>query len=806
MIDLYRLCEDLREDSPLRTSAAQAVSELYALLNDPSGGTRDLTAGWREAFRTLYGDVSTNLSSNRKLDQEARLARYGITGVPEPERAETVQTLFFAVQTYFSLLVKAAAWDALGEEDAGWEPLLLGTFASRRGAVNYGQADWFCWPLFELERGGRETLEGVLSSLAAYHVPFRRVGRPDCIKLLYEAVIPRELRRALGEFYTPDWLAEEAVGRALEGLDVETAVLTDPTCGSGTFLLQAIARKRERGCGLSEILSTVYGLDVNPLAVLAAKTNYLLAVLDLLDGRQEIVLPVWQADVLRLGQPVEEPSGADFRTAPAAAVRDQTLRDWRAAQNVPRADLAAGNPPWVNWEYLPESYRADSRHLWAEYGLMSAKGLGRSFSKEDISTLVTYVVLDKLVREGGVLAFVIRQGMFKSARNGAAFRRFRLRDGEPFRALLVEDLSRLRVFGDAAAGTAVLYARKGAETVYPVPYDLWERPKSRSRPFSPGVRLEEALAQVRITRQWAVPAAEDDPASVWITAEREALDASRRVLGTNGYRARTGIFTGGANAVYWLNIQDAAPETVTVSNLVGRAKRRCGEVTAEVEKDYVYPLVKGGGLRKWRAVYDAYLLCPHTAETKIWPVPQEKLRKDAPRTFAYLSHFRPTLDSRNGFAGWEKFIQQREFHALLRVGAYTFSPYKVVWRYIASEFICAVISSVDDPWLGERLLLPNEKLMYVSTEDEGEAYYLCGLLSSAPVAGCVKSYMTPTSISAHVLNKLYIPPYDRSDPLHAEIARVCKAGHEAEDPAPYAAEADRLSEELYGRRRTGSCI
>ena len=142
----------------------------------------------------------------------------------------------------------------------------------------------------------------------------------------------------------------------------------------------------------------------------------------------------------------------------------------------------------------------------------------------------------------------------------------------------------------------------------------------------------------------------------------------------------------------------------------------------------------------------------------------------------------------------------------MRVGAYTFSPYKVVWRYIASEFICAVISSVDDPWLGERLLLPNEKLMYVSTEDEGEAYYLCGLLSSAPVAGCVKSYMTPISISAHVLNKLYIPPYDRSDPLHAEIARVCKAGHEAEDPAPYAAEADRLSEELYGRRRTGSCI
>ena len=88
-----------------------------------------------------------------------------------------------------------------------------------------------------------------------------------------------------------------------------------------------------------------------------------------------------------------------------------------------------------------------------------------------------------------------------------------------------------------------------------------------------------------------------------------------------------------------------------------------------------------------------------------------------------------------------------------------------------------------------------------AAEDEGEAYYLCGLLSSAPVAGCVKSYMTPTSISAHVLNKLYIPPYDRDDPLHREIARVCKAGHEAEDITPYAVQVDALAAELYARRR-----
>ena len=808
MLDLYILCRDLKNElSGLCQASGQAIGSLYRLLRDPGGGTLDLTAEWKESFRILYGDVSTNLSSNRKMDQAELLERYGLGGTPEAERAETVQILFFAVQTYFSLLLKTITWEILRDsEDAaspGWEELILGTFAGRYGVANYAQADWFCWPLFELDRGAGEVLEDIVSSLAVYRAPARWEGHFDYIKQIYEAVIPTELRRVLGEFYTPDWLADAAVGRGLAegGLDVRSAVMADPTCGSGTFLLQAIARKRACGCTLDQILASVWGLDVNPLAVLAAKTNYLLAVLDLMDGRRETVLPVYQTDVLRLEGPEAEASGAAFFAAPGGAVRDQICRDGRAARSLPRADLAMGNPPWVNWEYLPEAYRADSRHLWIEYGLMSAKGLGRSFSKEDISVLVTYVVLDRLVRDGGVLAFVIRQAVFKSAQNGAGFRRFLLREGEPVKVLGAEDLSRLRVFEDAAAGTAVLYARKGEETAYPVPYDVWERPKDRSKPFDACTRLDEALAQVHIARQWASPAVEDDPASVWLTAERGDLDASRQVLGVNGYRARTGVFTGGANAVYWLEILGAGDGAVTVTNQVGRAKRRCEQLTAKVEKEHLYPLVKGGDLRKWRASYDTYILCPHTAETKIRPVPQAQLQENAPETFAYLSRFRKELDGRKGFAGWEKFIQQQDFHALLRIGAYTFSAYKVAWRYIASEFICAVIGSAEDPWLGKKLLLPNEKIMYVSTEDEGEAYYLCGLLSSAPVAGCIKSYMTPTSISAHILNKLYIPPYDAEDPLHAEIAQTCKLGHQAEDIAPYAARIDALAAALYAKRR-----
>ena len=87
--------------------------------------------------------------------------------------------------------------------------------------------------------------------------------------------------------------------------------------------------------------------------------------------------------------------------------------------------------------------------------------------------------------------------------------------------------------------------------------------------------------------------------------------------------------------------------------------------------------------------------------------------------------------------------------------------------------------------------------MYVSTDDENEAYYLCGVLSSTMVANCVKSYMNPTSISAHVLNKLNIPTYNHDDEKHREIAKICKEGHGKSDIKKYICKLDEIVTELY---------
>ena len=107
MINLHLLCADLKNRySELRHKNNNIISEIYSFLNTPSPKTAELTAGWKEDFRYIYGDISTNLSSNSKLDRNVLLSRYNITNVDEEHSAESLRLLFFSIQTYFCLLTK----------------------------------------------------------------------------------------------------------------------------------------------------------------------------------------------------------------------------------------------------------------------------------------------------------------------------------------------------------------------------------------------------------------------------------------------------------------------------------------------------------------------------------------------------------------------------------------------------------------------------------------------------------------------------------------------------------------------------
>jgi hypothetical protein len=108
------------------------------------------------------------------------------------------------------------------------------------------------------------------------------------------------------------------------------------------------------------------------------------------------------------------------------------------------------------------------------------------------------------------------------------------------------------------------------------------------------------------------------------------------------------------------------------------------------------------------------------------------------------------------------------------VGPYTFAPWKVVWRYVASDFIVAVA----EPYNG-RLIVPNEKLMLVACENDQEAHYLCATLNSSPIRLAVRGFFVETQIAPHVIERLCIPRFDPANPVHGRLAELSKEAHAA---------------------------
>jgi hypothetical protein len=535
--------------------------------------------------------------------------------------------------------------------------------------------------------------------------------------------MPANLRHARGEYYTPKWLAEIILDEA--GYQGEPGVrLLDPSCGPGVFLVLAIERARRRGRSAKEILASIHGYELNPDSAHTARAAYRAALADSAEDVPLTDIPVFCLDAI-LNPPGHEPF-----------------------------DILAGNPPWVRWDYLPRDYRDATLPFWKRYGLFSLKGFETRLGagKKDLSMLFTYAAADHYLRQGGTLALLITQEVFKSKAAGEGFRRFRLReDGPPLGVVRVHDFVKLQPFGNAVNKTAALIAVKGQETRYPVPYHVWERDPQGS------LRKQSFTARPL-----------GGPFGPWQTlATGEDLS---RLEGTNPYKAMLG-----ANAnpygVFWLEVQRTLPGgLVEVRNRPDLGKKAIPQVTTVIESDLVYPAVRGSDICRWRAHPGVHVLIVQDP-IKRFGHPQDLMEKQYPRTFDYLNRFREALLAR---ALYRKYHLEagHPFYSQFNVARETFAPFKVVWKRMTTDLTAAVISPPP---------LPLETTAFIGTDCAEEAHYLCAVLNSGPVRTYVKSFSSAGRGfgTPYVVNRIRIPKFDCSNPLHRRLAEASQALHQA---------------------------
>ena len=189
----------------------------------------------------------------------------------------------FVRHTYLSAVIGMVVQASFGidirrlaETDAA--DLLLGRELYRAtGLQGVLESDFFAWPN---EVGGKP----LLRTLARRVSRFDWAEAPaDTAATLYQAVIPPEERRQLGEYYTPTWLVRTMIRELVD--DPLNQRVLDPACGSGTFVAEAVsyfiaaagAKDWNPGEVLDRLREAVTGIDVHPVAVHLARAAWVLA-------------------------------------------------------------------------------------------------------------------------------------------------------------------------------------------------------------------------------------------------------------------------------------------------------------------------------------------------------------------------------------------------------------------------------------------------------------------------------------------------------------------------------------------------
>jgi hypothetical protein len=207
-----------------------------------------------------------------------------------------------------SLLVNSAkiiahAMLGLHPETIAPTALLGGERFDESGIYGVVEQDFFDW-VVELEEG-RAFVRTLSRRLARFDWS---AVEQDVLKVLYESIIGADTRKRLGEYYTPDWLADIVV---VETIDVPlTQRVLDAACGSGTFLFHAIRRfvgaAEASGMAVPDqidgVTRHVIGMDLHPVAVTLARVTYLLAIgRDRMThpDRRTIQIPVYLGDSLQ---------------------------------------------------------------------------------------------------------------------------------------------------------------------------------------------------------------------------------------------------------------------------------------------------------------------------------------------------------------------------------------------------------------------------------------------------------------------------------------------------------------------------
>jgi methylase of polypeptide subunit release factors len=301
-----------------------------------------------------------------------------------------------------------------------------------------------------VERAALNEIDELIQLLSEIEV--ERLG--DIIGYIYEELIPAEERHRMGQFYTPQPIAELIAKWCINGNP--SALVLGPGCGSGTFeveaywLLSYLKTGRKRGVPPGSdvhksILKQIYALDINPFPAQLTAMNL---------AMKNVRAPTTEANIITADFFSIIPGQKFIAPYPIMTPAGPKHKEVVFPEGF---DAVMGNPPYTRWTEIPRDVQKKIEErlgdLLTKYNLRADVKRGRE------PGLYVYFIMHahKFLKPGGRLGMIISDSWLQTA-YGVDFGRYLL---ENFKVKALIDIS-ARVFPVPLIGTCIILLEKPA--------------------------------------------------------------------------------------------------------------------------------------------------------------------------------------------------------------------------------------------------------------------------------------------------------------------------------------------------------
>ena len=862
--------------------------EEYVFTSDPrklSPRSRTLYEEWNHVFGKIYGKESE--------ETEFTEVTPAIKKVYNIDSSEDINSkwFLFSLQTFMNiflkLLINSFLSDLINPSFNSFKtmtkPEVMGLFLGEdeeqnRLINNFFEAHYLEWFIFSKGNSDVKVVNDTLKVIEKFDLTsfvLKPENLQDIFEELYMELIPDEMRHIMGEYFSPDWIVEHLLNQVGYTGENINETLVDPTCGSGNFIIQALKRIINHNDGsltknqIDIICENIVGFDINPISVVAARANYIIAIFSAYFATgyhydpdewvgEEIDIPIYIADSVLapivysedseetlltkttvedfeipkfenidkanqflglLSEHIHEQSHGKFEIFWGLVVGNDILgEEYKEIVRVlyeqlyilhmqghdsfwpiilknsfapliidDKFDYVVGNPPWIAWKSMSNEYRDKTLDVWLSYGIFEKSAYDKKTTHDDFGMAVVYVAIDQYLKTDGKLAFLLPASFLKSTKGGQGFRKFEITRDEqniPFAIETVDDFSDVRLF---TIPTILAVFRKGKEISYPFSnYKRWIQTEGK-RQLNSHSTWSMVRPKFRFSNQVAQPIDPNDKTTAWLTVDQDFYNIADAVTSSkiiSPYRGRKGIEPAGAKGVYVLkDVVKHGNGEIIVTGDFSRQRRKdikdIGERRVKIEQEFVYPMLGGRNIEKWRVKSFEFMLVPHDLDN-LYGIQEEDLARRAPKTLNYLKIYeKPLFDSRvqNG-----KFFNPdiQPFYRLDNIGPYTYARYKVLWKEQTKNFASVAVDTfnntlpnVEDVYFDDdRPFVMDSKVLMLECSSMQEAYYVSGILNSPVISSIIDGYAISTNRGVDVLQNIRIPQFDESNSIHVEISEI----------------------------------